>query len=213
MIALDFHYFEWSVISGSTAFQGDRPLSTQSGRKKMRPSGIHASTRARVSVGSYTERRKLNVITEYVEVAAQRFIESHEALMTREPFCGWSPLQLMRIEEPGSFNNTSPCHGFYFGATTNQPAKWLEWLYRTYQDDFDGVGARSSDRDTHLILTHILGMTPGEFIKRAYLDDDRPPIVPEDSFPVTPGDDEESPTVVPSDDIKPPIVPSDDYDD
>jgi hypothetical protein len=56
-------------------------------------------------------------------------------------------------------------------------------------------------------------MTPGEFVKRAYLDDDRPPIVPEDSFPVTPDDDGESPPVVPSDDNEPPIVPGDDYED
>lgn len=140
----------------------------------------HASTRERVHVGAFPENGKLKVVTEYVGGAATRFIKDYEETICSEPFCKWKPEQLIEIDPPNGFDHLSIGQRFYYAASTHQPAEWLEWLYREFQDDFDGVLGGSGGRDTHLILTHVLGMTPADFVRRAYLDIDRPPLVSED---------------------------------
>lgn len=138
----------------------------------------HASSRERVGVCAYAEKGKLKCISENVNVAAERFVKEYKAVMAKEPFASRTPAVLMGVDAAQDYYNLSYGESFYYGAVTNQPAKWLEMLYLQYQEEFDGVRGGTRGRNIHLILTHLLRMTPAEYVEHAKQDDNRPPIMP-----------------------------------
>jgi len=141
----------------------------------------HSATRAKVHVGSYSERGDIHAISEYVEVAAKRFVESHERLMAEEPYRSLSPEQIMGREAGlDSFQCLPYSDIFWYAVANNQPAEWLEHHYLVHREELDCNDGRSAGAKYHNIFTYLLGMTPAEFVEKAKTDEARPPfgIVP-----------------------------------
>lgn len=137
----------------------------------------HSATRTTVHVASYSERGDLHVVSEYVEEAAKRFLEEHEKLLSMEPYCGLSPEQIMDRETTlNSYQSLPYEHIFWYAASTNQPAEWLEQHYLTYRDELDGKSGGETNAKAHKILTYLLDMTPAEFVERAKTNPSRPPV-------------------------------------
>jgi hypothetical protein len=138
----------------------------------------HAATRATVQVGQFSERGDLKAVSEYVELAARRFVGTHEKIMTEEPFCGLTPNQLFGRDADVIPQRLTCDHLFWYAAQNPIPVEWLEHHYLDYQEELDGnTGSESGDR-THKILTYLLKMTPAEFVEKAKEESSPPTIVP-----------------------------------
>jgi hypothetical protein len=170
----------------------------------------HSSKRDKVRVAQFNERGDVTIVWELAKVAAERFAQWYEEIISKEPFSNLTPEQVCGFEDCNEF---IPDRGsdfrFFHGFKSGLSGELMELLYLQESDYFDG---EVDDPKDHKILTHLIGMTPREYVEllKSREENHAKPADEKNQFLVVPGDpDEMAPPPPPSDDEPPPVVPWD----
>lgn len=150
----------------------------------------HSATRAKVRVDEFNLRGDVHVVDEFLNVAAGRFVKKYQDLMKTEPWMHLTPEQFCfgvndfarggyrRVYLGGPLVQEVHVR-FWHAISCNLPAALLIKIYQEDEKDFDGSGPDvGRNRNTHKIFTHLLKMTPKEYIEtklREELLEDTPP--------------------------------------
>lgn len=176
----------------------------------------HSAKRTKVKVAQYSEHGDVTVVKEYAKDAAERFAKNYEEIVSKEPYCTMTPEQVYEPSDINTPGSLSVDYLFYHGFKCELSADLMESLYLSDPDYFNGT---SGDSTAHHILTHLIGMSPKEYVESlkgkteglssSDAQEELPMGAPRnhtDSVPTVPVDDDPLP-VVPGDDEIPPTVP------
>jgi hypothetical protein len=133
-----------------------------------------STSRPKVLVRQYNLRGDLHVIEEYLHVAADRFVKEYEQLMKTEPWMRLFPQQVCYgVKERGTGYLVAyqggppiPSHEIrlWHAIQRGLPARELEDLLFEGIATFDDAEPSARNSTMHKIFTHLLRMTPMEYV-------------------------------------------------
>lgn len=150
----------------------------------------HAASRAKVRAGQYCQNGDLNRVWEYVDIAADRFVDEYENLISGEPYCSMSPEEFCGISiESWRADLPDFRYRFWHAIQHDLPPAMVGAIYLEYQEELDSG-------DQHTIFTYLLGTTPAELVKQmkdagrdgkaTNTNREVPPVVPDDNDDIPP---------------------------
>ncbi|MDB2673655.1 hypothetical protein N9Y81_01740, partial [Akkermansiaceae bacterium] len=161
---------------------------------------LHSSKRDKVRVADYNKKGDLIVVREYTSDAAARFLEVYDSLIKRDPYSEMSSLEFCGLSGGLHRGGEHGDYCFLHGVKSDLTAEHMKQLYA---QDEERLSGESGDTKHYQIMTHVLGMTPLE-----YLDSIKPkigeqPEADSSKTPITQSDHEQVPDGFPG------IVPPD----
>jgi hypothetical protein len=129
-----------------------------------------------VFVDSYPVRGKLHCVYEFAHVAAKRFVREYNEMVSKEPYSLMTPAQYCGLEPwQEGFQHLGALDQFWHAVNHDLPLEQLGNLYVEHNEELDGAGSGSKRRNTHVILRHLLGMTPRAYMEKLRRSKDEDP--------------------------------------
>jgi hypothetical protein len=121
----------------------------------------HAITREKVEIRSYAKGGVVYAAHEYVEVAAERFVQEYEEVIHSKRFKNATVETIYAISLDSVWEHLNPVILFYYGYRNRAPLHWMESFYRD-----SGESLSNPNENDFKILRHLMGMTPEEYLQK-----------------------------------------------
>jgi hypothetical protein len=136
----------------------------------------HSTSRAKVLVAQYNLHGDLHLVEEYLDVAAARFVSEYQEFMKKEPWMHLTPQQFCFGEKdpkthylvvyPGGPHIQPAEIRLWHAMQCKLPAQQLSEILQEGLSNFDDSEPSARAGTTHKIFTHLLQMTPMEYVAR-----------------------------------------------